>query len=64
MMKRIMIAIVALTLVSALGCSVTPGDTQLVPESRDGMFYTVFAEAQREAVTSDKYILLEMWRPG
>ena len=46
------------------GCSTPPGETQLVPDTKDGMFYTVFAEAQREAAESDKYILLEMWRPG
>ena len=63
-MKRVIIAIGTLILVLVMGCSVTPGDTQLVPESRDGMFYTAFAEAQREAEASDKYILVEMWRPG
>ena len=63
-MKRLSLAITALILALLMGCSVTPGETQLVPETRDGIFYTDFAAAQAEAAASDKYILLDMWRPG
>jgi hypothetical protein len=63
-MKRMILVITALMTLLLVGCSAVPGETQLVPESRDGMFYTVFAEAQRDAAAADKYILLEMWRPG
>ena len=47
-----------------LGCAVTPGETELVPAVKDGMFHTVFATAQQEAIDSEKLLLLEMWRPG
>jgi hypothetical protein len=40
------------------------GETQLYPETRDGMFYTVFAEAQQLAIDQDKLILAAFWRPG
>ena len=46
------------------GCAITPGETELEPAVKDGMFHTVFATAQQEAIDSDKLILLEMWRPG
>jgi hypothetical protein len=39
-------------------------ETQLYPETRDGMFYTVFAEAQQLAIDQDKLILAAFWRPG
>lgn len=46
------------------GCMGTSGDVELLPESREGMFYNVFAEAQQEAQKQNKHILLDLWRPG
>ena len=40
------------------------GETQLYPATRDGVFYTVFAEAQQLAIDQDKLILAAFWRPG
>ena len=40
------------------------GETQLHPTARDGMFYTVFAEAQQLAIDQDKLILAAFRRPG
>jgi hypothetical protein len=46
------------------GCMGSAGEVELVPESREGIFYTSFEEAQREAQSQNKHILLDMWRPG
>jgi len=46
------------------GCMGTSGEVELLPESREGMFYNVFAEAQQEALKQNKHILLDLWRPG
>ena len=52
-----------IVLVSLGGCG-GGGSVELHPQPRDGLFYTVLADAQKEAALKDKLILLEMWRPG
>jgi hypothetical protein len=47
-----------------LACSRQTGEVQLLPESREGMFYLNFAEAQQVAQSEGKHILLDFWRPG
>jgi hypothetical protein len=52
------------TLCALASCAQPSGDTQLVPETREGIFYLDFAEAQAVAQAEGKAILLDMWRPG
>jgi len=49
---------------SIAGCMGRSGEVELVPESREGVFFTSFEDAQREAQSQNKHILLDMWRPG
>lgn len=49
---------------AAAGCMSSAGERELLPEAREGVFFTRFAEAQREALGQNKHILLDMWRPG
>ena len=63
-MHRRRFPVVAIGLAALLAACTGGTETQLVPLSRDGMFYTAFAEAQQLATGQDKLILLEFWRPG
>jgi len=58
------IAMLVLAIMAALGCTPTAQETELLPPSRDGMFYLNFAEAKSVALADNKMILLELWRPG
>lgn len=48
-------------LVGSVGAS---GEIELRPDSREGMFHTIYAEAAQEAVDQNKLLLIEFWRPG
>ena len=48
----------------AAACAQKSGEVQLHPETREGMFYLRFAEAQEVARTEGKHLLLDFWRPG
>jgi hypothetical protein len=61
-LNRSLLAALAVGMLSA--CGKPAGDTRLVPETREGMFYLDFAEAQQAARSEGKAILLDMWRPG
>lgn len=57
-------AALALALCALASCARPAVETELLPETRDGMFYLDFAEAQTVARAEGKSILLDMWRPG
>jgi hypothetical protein len=62
--KQLAVAALGVLLMSLGSCGGAGGETELLPPSRDGIFYTVFADACQTAATEEKLILLEMWRPG
>lgn len=45
-------------------CARQSGEVQLLPESREGMFYMNYAEAQEVAQSQGKHLLVDFWRPG
>ena len=57
-------ALVAASLALLAGCVGTSGEVELRPDSREGIFYTVYAEAAQEAADQNKLILIDFWRPG
>jgi hypothetical protein len=57
-------AVLAVTALATWACSRQVNLVQLVPETREGMFYLNFAEAREVAQREDKHILLDFWRPG
>lgn len=58
------IAVLAMAIAAAVGCTPADQETELLPPSREGMFYTSFADAQSAAQADGKMIMLELWRPG
>ena len=56
-----LVAVLIFILSATGGCG---GEVELRPPGRDGMFYLDFSEASRLAAESNRYILLDMWRPG
>jgi len=59
-----MFATVAAGLALLVGCVGASGEVELRPDSREGIFYTVYAEAAQEAADQNKLLLIEFWRPG
>ncbi len=59
-----MFATVAAGLALLAGCVGASGEVELRPDSREGMFHTVYADAAQEAVDQNKLLLIEFWRPG
>ena len=57
-------AVLAFALCALASCGSPAVETQLLPETREGIFYLDFAEAQTVARAEGKSILLDMWRPG
>ena len=57
-------ALVAASLALLAGCVGASGEVELRPDSREGIFHTVYADAAQEAVDQNKYILVDFWRPG
>lgn len=45
-------------------CAKQNAEVQLLPETREGMFYLNFAEAQGVAQSEGKHLLVDFWRPG
>lgn len=60
----IAVAVLAMAIAAAVSCAPSGQETELLPPTRDGMFYLNFAEAKSAAQAEDKMLMLEMWRPG
>lgn len=58
------IAVLVLAIIAALGCTPSAQEAELVPPSRDGMFYLDFAEAKSVARAENKMVMVDFWRPG
>jgi hypothetical protein len=46
------------------GCARQAGELDVLPQAREGMFYTSLAEAQQVARKAGKHLLVDVWRPG
>jgi hypothetical protein len=57
-------ALFAFAILAIASCGQPKVETELLPETRQGMIYLDFTEAQNVARTEGKSILLDMWRPG
>ena len=56
--------LVCATPVALAVCAKQNAEVQLLPETREGMFYLNFAEAQGVAQSEGKHLLVDFWRPG
>ena len=45
-------------------CARQSAEVQLLPETREGMFYLNYAEAKDVAQAEGKHLLVDFWRPG
>ncbi len=45
-------------------CARQNAEVQLLPETREGMFYLNYAEAKQVAQAEGKHLLVDFWRPG
>ena len=60
-----LLALLALAAPVALAvCAKQAAEVQLLPETREGMFYLNFAEAEGVAQAEGKHLLVDFWRPG
>lgn len=61
---RSLFLVLGLALGLAAACAKQQAEVELHPETREGMFYMRYTEAQEVARTEGKLLFVDFWRPG